>query len=42
MSGDTSLERTNELMAQGALHVFRKPFQSLQEIVRKIREILET
>jgi DNA-binding response OmpR family regulator len=40
MSGDTSWERSGELLALGARRVFRKPFHSLQEIVNDLRSLL--
>jgi two-component system, response regulator, stage 0 sporulation protein F len=40
MTGDPS--RTDELLAQGALRVFPKPFSSLDDIVQGLRKIVES
>lgn len=40
MTGDTSSDREQELLALGGLHVFRKPFASLDELVHTLRGFL--
>jgi DNA-binding NtrC family response regulator len=41
MTGDTGPEKADELLALGALHVFRKPFLSLNELAGKLRALLK-
>ena len=40
MTGDTSADRGQELLAMGGLHVFRKPFSSLRELVRTLESFM--
>jgi DNA-binding NtrC family response regulator len=41
MTGDTSADREQELLDMGGLHVFRKPFSSLAELVRTLDRFLK-
>jgi len=41
MTGDTSSDREQELLALGGLHVFRKPFPSLSQLVRTLESFLD-
>jgi DNA-binding response OmpR family regulator len=41
MTGDSSSEREQELLALGGLHVFRKPFSSLKYLVKTINGFLD-
>ncbi|HMF15715.1 MAG TPA: response regulator [Gemmataceae bacterium] len=41
MTGDASSDREQELLALGGLHVFRKPFPSLSELIRTIQRCLD-
>lgn len=42
MTGDTSLSRSKELLHIGGLHIFSKPFASIQDLVQRLRNILQT
>jgi CheY-like chemotaxis protein len=41
MTGDTSADREQELLALGGLHVFRKPFSSLKDLIRTLRRLMD-
>ena len=41
MTGDASSDREQELLALGGLHVFRKPFSSLSDLIRTIQRGLD-
>ncbi len=41
MTGDTSADREQELLALGGLHVFRKPFPSLNELTQTLQSFLD-
>jgi DNA-binding NtrC family response regulator len=40
MSGDTALNNADQSLPKGVLHIFRKPFLSLNDLGRKLRECL--
>lgn len=40
MTGDTSLNRWQELIDIGARHVFSKPFSTIHEFISKVHELL--
>lgn len=41
MTGDSSADREQELVALGGLHVFRKPFSSLNELVQTLESFMK-
>jgi len=41
MSGDTALSQTDELLGEGVLHLFRKPFLSLADLASKLHALLD-
>jgi DNA-binding response OmpR family regulator len=42
MTGDTSADREQELLALGGLHVFRKPFSSLTDLTDRLWSFVDS